>query len=47
MWRDETLVGVVVFALPPRETAKRYRVKVAWELARLFILDSEPFNAET
>lgn len=26
---------------------KRYRVSLAWELARLFVLDSEPFNSET
>jgi hypothetical protein len=47
MWKGPFLVGVIVFALPPRETAKRYRVRVAWELARLFVLDSEPFNSET
>jgi len=47
MWKGPFLVGVIVFALPPRETAKRYRVRVAWELARLYIMDSEPFNSET
>ena len=47
MWKGPFLVGVIVFALPPRETAKRYKVTVAWELARLYILDSEPFNSET
>ena len=47
MWKGSLLVGVVVFALPPRETMKRYGVRVAWELARLYILDSEPFNSET
>jgi hypothetical protein len=47
MWHDDDLVGVMVFALPPRETMKRYKVSLAWELARLFVLDSEPFNAET
>jgi hypothetical protein len=47
MWRGPFLVGVCVFALPPRETMKRYRVSLAWELARLYILDSEPFNSET
>ena len=26
---------------------KRYRVSLAWELARLYIMDSEPFNSET
>lgn len=40
-------IGVVVFALPPRETAKRYGVSVAWELARLFIEDGTPKNTET
>ena len=47
MWKGPFLVGVIVFALPPRETATRYRVSVAWELARLYIMDSEPFNSET
>ena len=47
MWKGPFLVGAIVFALPPRETAKRYQVKVAWELARLYIMDSEPFNSET
>jgi len=40
-------IGVIVFALPPRETAKRYGVTVAWELARLFIEDDTPKNTET
>lgn len=40
-------IGVIVFALPPRETAKRYTVAVAWELARLFIEDGTPKNTET
>lgn len=40
-------IGVIVFALPPRETAKRYGVTVAWELARLFIEDGTPKNTET
>ncbi|MGC1687459.1 MAG: hypothetical protein WA734_17670 [Candidatus Acidiferrales bacterium] len=26
---------------------KRYRVGVAWELARLYVMDTEPFNSET
>lgn len=47
MWRGPFIVGTIVFALPPRETMKRYGVKVCWELARLYILDSEPFNSET
>lgn len=40
------IVGVIVFALPPRETAKRYG-GVTWELARLWISDDVPPNAET
>jgi hypothetical protein len=40
-------IGTIVFALPPRETAKRYRVRIAWELARLFIEDGTPKNTET
>lgn len=39
-------VGVIVFALPPRETAKRYG-GVTWELARLWVCDTVPKNAET
>lgn len=40
-------IGVIVFALPPRETNKRYCVSVCWELARLFIEDGTAKNAET
>lgn len=47
MWKGPFLVGVIVFALPPRETMKRYGVSLVWELVRLFIFDSEPFNSET
>lgn len=39
-------VGMIVYALPPRETAKRYGGKT-WELARLYLLDEIPRNAET
>lgn len=39
-------VGVCVFALPPRETSKRYGC-TAWELARLWVDDSMPKNTET
>lgn len=39
-------IGVIVFALPPRETCKRYGTQV-WELARLFIEDCTPKNTET
>ncbi|MFH1110965.1 MAG: hypothetical protein V1790_17465 [Planctomycetota bacterium] len=41
-----SVIGCIVFALPPRETAKRYGT-AAWELARLFIEDGTPKNAET
>lgn len=39
-------IGVIVFALPPRETDIRYNCKT-WELARLWLLDAVPKNAET
>jgi hypothetical protein len=38
--------GCIVFALPPRETAKRYGA-VTWELARLWVDDRAATNAET
>jgi hypothetical protein len=44
--RREQVIGVIVFALPPRETAKRYG-GVTWELARLWVSDEIPTNAET
>jgi hypothetical protein len=37
---------MIVFALPPREVHKRYG-GTTWELARLYLLDSLPANAET
>lgn len=43
---DASPRGVVVFALPPRETAKRYGC-MTWELARLWVADEIPRNAET
>jgi len=45
-WLDGRAVGVVVYALPPRETSTRYGC-VAWELARLWVDDSLPTNSET
>lgn len=39
-------LGIIVYALPPRETTKRYGGET-WELARLWIDDSVPKNAET
>jgi hypothetical protein len=44
--RGTELWGVIVFALPPRETSKRYGGET-WELARLWIDDDLPQNAET
>lgn len=44
--RAGVAIGVIVFALPPRETAKRYG-GITWELARLWLDDSVPKNAET
>jgi hypothetical protein len=38
--------GVVIFALPPRETFTRYG-GLTWELARLWVADHIPANAET
>ena len=46
MVRDGRRLGVIVFALPPRETAKRYGGET-WELARLWVMDAVPKNAET
>jgi hypothetical protein len=39
--------GVIVFALPPKDTPKRYGVSNCWELARLFIEDCTPKNTES
>lgn len=44
--RAGSAIGVIVFALPPRETMKRYG-GVTWELARLWLDDAVPKNAET
>jgi hypothetical protein len=46
MVRDGAAIGVIVFALPPRETSKRYGGET-WELARLWLDDAVPQNAET
>jgi hypothetical protein len=43
----DIVIGCIVFALPPREVMKRYNVPLAWELARLFIMDCTPKNAES
>jgi hypothetical protein len=39
-------VGCIIYSAPPREADKRYGGKT-WELARLYILDEIPRNAET
>jgi hypothetical protein len=44
--RDDRPVGCIVFAVPPRETIKRYGAET-WELARLWVDDSEPHNTES
>lgn len=46
LWRDCFLVGVIVFALPPPETSKRYG-GVTWEFARLWVDDLMPRNTES
>lgn len=46
LWCDCFLVGVMVFALPPRETMIRYGGET-WELARLWVDDSMPRNTES
>ena len=43
---DAVLFGTVVFALPPRETNVRYG-GCTWELARLYLADTVPCNAES
>jgi hypothetical protein len=40
------LVGMVLFSAPPKQSDVRYGGKT-WELARLYLLDSIPANAET
>ena len=39
-------VGCIIFSAPPREASKRYGGET-WELARLYLLDEVPKNAET
>lgn len=46
MERGAELLGCVVYSAPPREADKRYGGKT-WELARLYLLDEVPKNAET
>ena len=44
--KQSEFLGVIVFALPPKETSKRYAGET-WELARLWLSDSVPQNGET
>ena len=46
MWFRDALVGAAVYALPPMQTSTRYGGET-WELARLWISDDIPCNAET
>jgi len=46
MLHNEHPVGCVIYSAPPREADVRYGGKT-WELARLYLLDEVPQNAET
>jgi len=46
MLRGETPLGCVIYSAAPREADVRYGGKT-WELARLYLLDEVPQNAET
>lgn len=46
MLRDTRPIGCVIYSAPPREADVRYGGKT-WELARLYLLDGVPQNAET
>ena len=43
---DEKPIGCIIYSAPPKETSKRYGGET-WELARLYLLDEIPKNAET
>ena len=43
---DGKVVGCIVFALPPKQTFKRYG-GLTWELARVWLDDCMPRNTET
>lgn len=51
LMKNGVFVGVCVFALPPRQTVKRYGAgrmgNCVWELARLWVCDELPKNTET
>jgi len=42
----DQLVGMVLYSAPPKQSDVRYGCKT-WELARLYLLDEVPKNAET
>ena len=46
LYKRHLPIGVIVFALPPTQTAVRYG-GAAWELARLWVSDEVPQNAES
>lgn len=46
MQTNEVPVGCVIYSAPPKEADKRYGGKT-WELARVYLLDMVPRNAET
>ena len=46
MYHKDTPVGCIIYAAPPREADVRYGGKT-WELARLYLIDEIPRNAET
>lgn len=46
MMQESRPVGCVIYSAPPRESDVRYGGKT-WELARLYLLDEVPRNAET
>lgn len=43
---EAVMLGVLVWAVPPRETSLRYG-RETWELARLWLVDELPHNSES
>ena len=46
MFCNDQLSGCILYSAPPMQSDKRYKGKT-WELARLYLLDHIPCNAET
>ena len=46
MFCNDQLSGCILYSAPPMQSDKRYKGKT-WELARLYLLDYIPCNAET